>query len=327
MAYAGKKSNRLSESALATLPLLLYLGVSIGLMIADQRQGYGRQARQQLTIVTEPFWWLASAPTRLFRAGREELALRSRLQAENLQRRQALDIAMARIHRLNAVADENQRLRQLLGGTRGYALNVKMASILDIDLDPFRQRLVLDAGSDAGVHLGQALIDSGGVLGQVVEVGKNRATALLVTDAEHAVPVQVARSGLRTIAYGTGHTDQLVLPNIPQSADVRRGDVLITSGIGGQFPAGFPVGTITAVRADKLRLFVIADAKPAAHLERGNEVLLISNLPPTLDMGPPAPALSPAPPVAPAVIDKPVAARAVPTQAPTAPATTEAVRQ
>jgi rod shape-determining protein MreC len=257
-------------------------------------------ARPHLAIVTEPFWWLASAPTRLFRASREELALRSRLQAENEQRRQELDVAIARIHRLNAVADENQRLRQLLGGTRGYSLNVRMASILDIDLDPFRQRLVLDAGSDAGVQLGQALIDSGGVLGQVVEVTGNRATALLVTDPDHAVPVQIARSGLRTIAYGTGHTDQLVLPHIPQSADVRRGDLLITSGIGGRFPAGFPVGTITAVRADKLRLFVIADAQPAAHLDRGNEVLLISNLPPALDMGPPSPALSPAPPAAPA---------------------------
>lgn len=300
MAYAGNKSTRVSESALATLPLLLYLAASIALMVADQRQDYGRQARQHLSIVTEPFWWLASAPTRLFRAAGEEFALRSRLQAENLQRRQELDVAIARIHRLNAVADENQRLRKLLGGTRGYSLNVQMASILDIDLDPFRQRLVLDSGSDAGVKLGQALIDSGGVLGQVVEVSPGRATALLVTDPEHAVPVQVARSGLRTIAYGTGHSDQLLLPNIPQSADVRKGDLLITSGIGGRFPAGFPVGTITGVRADKLRLFVIADAQPAAHLERGNEVLLISNLPPALDMGPPAPGLSPAPPAPPA---------------------------
>jgi len=210
------------------------------------------------------------------------------LQADNRQRREDLDIAIARIHQLQAVADENQRLRQLLGGTRGYSLKVQMVGILDIDLDPFRQRLVLDAGSDSGVQLGQALIDSGGVLGQVVEVGKNRSTALLVTDPDHAVPVQVARSGLRAVAYGTGHSDRLVLPNIPQSADVRKGDVLITSGIGGRFPAGFPVGTITGVQPDKLRLFVTADAQPAAHLERGNEVLLISNRPPMLDVGPPA---------------------------------------
>lgn len=298
MAYAGNKSNRLSDSALTTLPLVFYLALAIALMIADQRLAYGDLVRQKLSIVTEPFWWIASAPMRLFRGGREEFALRSQLQADNHQRRQDLDIAIARIHQLQAVADENQRLRQLLGGTRGYSLKVQMVGILDIDLDPFRQRLVLDAGSESGVQLGQALIDSGGVLGQVVEVGNNRSTALLVTDPDHAVPVQVARSGLRAIAYGTGHSDRLVLPNIPQSADIRKGDVLITSGIGGRFPAGFPVGTITGVQSDKLRLFVTADAKPAAHLERGNEVLLISNRRPLLDVGPPA-AVGHKPPVAP----------------------------
>ena len=303
MAYAGKKSNRLSESALTALPLAFYLMLGLALMIADQRMAYGNQARQKLSLVTEPFWWIASAPMRLFRGGSEELALRSQLQADNRQRRQDLDIAIARIHQLQAVADENQRLRQLLGGTRAYSLKVQMVEILDIDLDPFRQRLVLDSGSDSGVQVGQALIDSGGVLGQVVEVGKNRSIALLVTDPDHAVPVQVARSGLRAIAYGTGRSDRLVLPNIPQSADVRKGDVLITSGIGGRFPAGFPVGTIIGVQPDKLRLFVTADAQPAAHLERGNEVLLISNLPPVLDVGPPSPGLRkpPAVPVVPGV--------------------------
>jgi rod shape-determining protein MreC len=289
VAYAGKKSSRISDSALSTLPLLLYLAMATGLMVADHRHGYGPIARQKMVLVTEPLWWLASAPMRLFRATQENLVLRSQLQEDNLRRRRQLEVAIARIHRLNAVADENVRLRQLLGGTRGYSLNVQMVGIIDIDLDPFRQRLVLDAGSDSGVRIGQALIDSGGVLGQVVEVTHDRATALLITDPDHAVPVQVARSGLRTIAYGTGHSDQLVLPNIPQSADIRKGDVLITSGIGGRFPAGFPVGVITKLRADQLRLFVIGDAQPSAHLERGNEVLLISNLPTEIDIGPPGP--------------------------------------
>ena len=279
----------MSDSALSTLPLLLYLAIGMSLMVADHRDGYGRIARQKMSLVTEPFWWLAAAPMRMFRALRENLVFRSDLQDDNLRKRHDLEVAIARIHRLNAVADENLRLRQLLGGTRGYSLNVRMVGIIDIDLDPFRQRLLLDAGSDSGVEVGQALIDSGGVLGQVIEVGKNRATALLITDPDHAVPVQVARSGLRTIAFGTGHSDRLVLPNIPQSADIREGDLLITSGIGGRFPAGFPVGVVTGLHADKLRLFVIADAQPAAHLERGNEVLLINNLPAAIDVGPPAP--------------------------------------
>jgi len=290
VAYAGKNPSRTSDSALSTLPLLLYLTMASALMVADHRDGYGQVVRQKMALVTGPFWWIASSPVRAFRWTQEAFALRSQLQADNDRKRHDLQLASARIHRLNAVAEENLRLRQLLGGTRGYTLTVRMAGIVDIDLDPFRQRLVLDTGSDSGVQVGQALIDSGGVLGQVVEVTRNRATALLVTDPDHAVPVQVARSGLRTIAYGTGQSDRLVLPNIPQSADIRKGDVLITSGIGGRFPAGFPVGEITGLRADKLRLFVIADARPAAHLERGNEVLLINNLPPAIDVGPPAPA-------------------------------------
>jgi len=295
VAYAGKNTSRISDSALSTLPLLLYLAMAMGLMVADHRHGYGQIARQKFSLVTEPFWWLASSPVRLYRAAKESLVFRQRLQDDNLKRRHDLQIAIARIHRLNAVADENVRLRQLLGGTRGYTLNVQMVGIIDIDLDPFKQRLVLDAGSDDKVQVGQALIDSGGVLGQVVEVSKHRATALLITDPEHAVPVQVARSGLRTIAYGTGHSDRLILPNVPQSADIRTGDLLITSGIGGRFPAGFPVGVVTRLRADNLRLFVIADAQPAAHVERGNEVLLINNMPREIDIGPPAPPLT-APP-------------------------------
>lgn len=327
MAYAGKPPTRTSESVLEALPLMFYLALSIGLMFADQRHGYGTIARQKSAYVTEPLWWLASAPMRLYRGATENLALRSQLQADNQRKRRELQMAQARIHRLMAVADENARLRQLLGGTRGFSLNVSMAGIIDIDLDPFRQRLVLDAGSEDKVRVGQALIDSDGVLGQVVEVSPRRATALLITDPDHAVPVQVARSGLRTIAYGTGSSDRLVLPNIPQSADIRKGDQLITSGIGGRFPAGFPVGTITRLRADKLRLFVIADATPAAHLERGNEVLLISNLPIEVDIGPPGPPPNTVPqvpalealPAAGAASARPVADKPAPAAAGTTP--------
>jgi len=289
VAYPGKAPSR-SDSALSTLPLLMYLAMAIALMIADHRHDFGKIVRDKAALATQPFWWLASSPTMLLRASTETLATRSQLQADNEKKRKDLQMAIARIHRLNAVADENVRLRRLLGGTRGYALDVRMAGIVDIDLDPFRQRLVLDAGQDAGVQVGQALIDSGGVMGQVVEVQPHRSIALLITDPDHAVPVQVARSGLRTIAYGTGRTDVLTLPNIPQSADVKVGDVLITSGIGGRFPAGFPVATITKLNPDQLRLFVVGEAIPAAHIDRGNEVLLIGNLPPATDVGPPSPA-------------------------------------
>ena len=315
MAYPGSPAARLSEGAGGTLPLLAYLALATLLMVGDHRGGFANQARQKLSVLAEPVWWLAAAPGRLVDAGRELTSSRGSLLAENEQLRRELQVNASRLHRMAAVAEENQRLRELLGGTRGYRLTAQLVGIIDIDLDPSRQRILLDAGSDEGVVVGQAMIDAGGVLGQVVEVTPRRATALLVTDPEHAVPVQVARSGLRTIAFGTGRSDQLRLPNIPQSADIRVGDRLVTSGIGGRFPAGFPVGVVEAVHPDDTRLFVVAEARPAAFIDRSMEVLLVSNAIDQTDVGPAAPP----PPEAP-VADQPVDEAAVAEPAPAEPA-------
>ena len=289
MAYPASPASRLSEGAGTTLPLLAYLALATLLMVADQRGGFADIARSRLSTLAEPVWWVASSPGRIIDGAREMFATRSDLQEENARLRRDLQVSNARLHRLSAVAEENLRLRELLGGTRGYRLSARLAGIVDVDLDPTRQRIVLDAGTDQGVEVGQAMIDAGGVLGQVIEVSSGHATALLLTDPEHAVPVQVARSGLRTIAFGTGRTDVLRLPNIPQSADIRVGDRLVTSGIGGRFPAGFPVGVVERLQPDDTRLFVVAEARPAARLDRGVEVLLVSNTLDAVDDGPPLP--------------------------------------
>jgi rod shape-determining protein MreC len=289
LAYPGSTAARLSESAGGTLPLLAYLALAVVLMVADQRGGFASQARQKLSVLAEPVWWLAASPGRLAEGAGKTLRSRQELQDENQRLLRELQVSASRLHRLVAVAEENQRLRELLGGTRGYRLTAQLVGIMDIDLDPSRQRIMLDAGSDAGVFVGQAMIDAGGVLGQVVEVTPRRATALLLTDPDHAIPVQVVRSGLRTIAFGTGGTDRLRLPNIPQSGDIRVGDRLVTSGIGGRFPAGFPVGVVEELHPDDTRLFVVAEVRPAARLDRGLEVLLVSNTLDEVDVGPEAP--------------------------------------
>lgn len=289
MPTAGPAAARLSESALGTLPLLGYLALAAILMVSDHRGGIGSALRQRASVLAEPVWWLASAPQRASTQLGEYWRDHADLREDNLRLRRELNVSTARLQRLAAVSEENQRLRALLGGTRGYRLSAQLAGIVGVDLDPWRQRLQLDVGSDDGVEIGQALLDSGGVLGQVVEVTPRRATALLVTDPEHAVPVQVVRSGLRAIAYGSGRRDQLVLPNIPQSADIQVGDRLVTSGIGGRFPAGFPVGTVQAMHPDDTRLFLVAEAIPAARLDRGSEVLLVKNTPDEASYGPPLP--------------------------------------
>ncbi len=290
MAYSGSSTPRFGADGGGTLRLLTYLALGVALMVSDHRGGVLSRIRQNATVAVEPVWWLASLPARAIAFTQAAISNQTRLNRDNLALQQQLLLAQAKIERLQALADENQRLRALLGGTRGDRLAVQLASIIDIDLDPARQRIVLDVGANQGVHPGQAVIDAGGVLGQVMTVTPTRATALLVTDPDHAVPVQAVRSGLRLIAYGSGHSDRLLAPNIPLSGDLKVGDELITSGIGGRFPAGFPVGTVVSLAPDANHAFVEATLTPAARLDRSGDVLLVWNLADTGEaVGPPAP--------------------------------------
>lgn len=291
MVYASSSAKRFSDSASETLPLLAYLILACVLMLVDHRMGIGVQTRAQLSTVIEPVWWLASLPSRMWTGVDDELATRQALQESNEKLQHELQIVNARMQRISAINDENQRLRELLNASRNGNLQVQMVSILDVDLNPYRQRIVLNAGSNQGVKIGQAIMDAGGILGQVIEVSGNKATALLVTDADHAIPVQVARSGFRSIAFGTGEANALVISDIPQSADIRKGDILVTSGMGGRFPAGFPVAIIESLNPNETGLFMVGKAKPAARLDRGLEVLLINEIIPS---PPPLPPPTPA---------------------------------
>jgi rod shape-determining protein MreC len=288
---------RNTDDGIGALRLMALLALAGLLMALDHRGGWLADVRVQAQRVVEPLWWLASLPGRAIGAMGEGAQTNAALREDNQRLRQALLVADARLARSAAIAQENARLRELLDGTRGYQLSVQLAAVLDIDLDPFRQRVVLDLGADDGVAVGRALIDAGGVVGQVIEVMPRRSVALLVTDPDHAVPVQVVRSGLRLVAFGTG--SGLRLPNIPQSGDIQVGDVLVTSGLGGRFPAGFPVGTVTAFGPDESNTFGLAMAAPAARLDRSGEMLLVTATPlaEALDDGPlpPLPPLPPAP--------------------------------
>jgi rod shape-determining protein MreC len=287
-----------ADTGVGPIRLLVYLLAAVGLMVADHRTALLERARNHALAFVQPVYALATLPSLAARAASDFFASRERLQVERDDFQRRLLIAEARLSRLQAVQVENLRLRELLNGTRGLQLGVQVASVLDVDLDPFRHRILLDAGSQRGAREGMALIDAGGVVGQILKVTSFTSTALLISDPNHSVPVQVVRTGLRTIAYGTGRTDELVLPNIPQSADLANGDQLVTSGIGGRFPAGLAVGEITAITADDTRLFLVASARPAARLDRSGEVLLLSMSESMPDFGPPIELMS-APPESP----------------------------
>jgi rod shape-determining protein MreC len=293
-AYAGSPAPKPGDVA-GTLRLLAYLALAIALVVLDHRGGWLAQLRARSEVLVQPVWWLAGLPGRLGDDLRENTTTRDALIAENHMLHNALMISGARLARLQAAAAENARLRGLLAAAQRGGLDVQLAPILDVDLDPTRQRLVLDAGSRDGIAIGQCVIDAGGLLGQIVALTPQTATVLLLTDPDHAVPVVDARNGVRLVAYGQGRSDRLQLPNIPISSDVKVGDAVVTSGLGGRFPAGFPVGTIVALRPDESRAFLVGDMRPAAQLDRGRDVLLLRKDAAAVSMQR-APALAPATP-------------------------------
>ena len=293
-----------AEGAVSTLRLIVYLALAVALMVLDHRRNYLESVRRVAGTLVEPVYRLASLPAQLARATRTAVVTQDELASENRALREQLLLAQARLNRLDALVAQNERLKNLLDAQKNLGLSVQLAHLINVDLDPSRHRIVLDVGANQGCTVGQPLIDAHGVMGQIVEVLPNTSIAMLLSDATHAIPVVVERTGLRTIAYGSGEIDRLQLPNIPISADVRVGDKLLTSGLGGRFPAGFPVGEIRKVSPDRSGMFTAAEAQPAAALDRSAEVLLLRDQP--QPYGPPPPSEAVGPPIeSPAAASRP----------------------
>lgn len=261
--------------AAGVLRLLAFLILATALMVFDHRGGWLHAGRTQAETLVQPLWWLAGLPARIGNALSDNAATLGQLTEDNARLRRELLLAAARNARLRTAAAENDRLRGLLDTAERRRLDVQLAGVIDIDQDSSRQRLLLDVGSRAGVHPGQTVIDAGGLMGQVISTTPGTATVLLLADSEHAVPVLVARSGVRLVVYGTGDSHLLKLGDIPRSADLRVGDTLLTSGLGGRFPPGLTVGRVGALHAGDARAFLEADVIPAAQFDRGRDVLLL----------------------------------------------------
>ncbi|MCC4605584.1 rod shape-determining protein MreC [Xanthomonas campestris] len=283
--YAGPPVASRPGEATSTLRLLVYLVLAVVLIALDSRGGWLSQVRLQANLLIQPIWAVAGLPGRIGSQVRDNAATHAQLVEETRDLRNQLLVANARLTRLQTAALDNAQLRELLNVAERRGLDVQLAPILDIDLDPTRQRLLLDAGSRDGVLLGQAVIDAGGLMGQVIEVTPLHSTVLLLTDPDHAVPVSVARNGVRLIVYGRG--DRLELRDIPLSAGVQVGDEIVTSGLGGRFPAGFPVGKVSELHPDDTHAFLVGELTPAAKLDRGRDVLLLrAGKPLRVGMGP-----------------------------------------
>jgi rod shape-determining protein MreC len=247
-------------------------------MIADAQERHLGWLRSTLTVAVYPLQWLAAQPTRLardldsqFATGADLRERNSLLESENLALR-------GQMQRFLALQAENSRLRDLLGSSFKVSDRVLVAELLQVELDPYRQQVLVDKGTVSGVYVGQPVLDANAVMGQVVVANPLTATVLLITDADHALPVQINRNGLRTIATGTGLVNQLRLHHLPKNADVRVGDLLVTSGMGGVFPPGYPVAQVVEVADDPNSPFATVQAVPTARLDRSHEVLLVWTL-------------------------------------------------
>jgi rod shape-determining protein MreC len=266
---------------------VLYCLLALALIIVDKRYDHLGKIRRLLSVVAYPVQIAVASPFEGWHWFRDSVSTRDALRADKTKLEAELRVAQFRLQRYEALEAETQRLRALRDNTAGVTDRFVIGDVMSVDLDAFRERVLVDKGAGDGIYVGQAVLDSGGVFGQVARVGQLTSEVILVSDAAHAIPVQINRNGLRTVAVGTGDTNRLKLPYLPTSADVVAGDLLVTSGLGGGFPAGYPVGTIAEVKRDPAQSLADVDVKPAAALDRSKELLFVWLKPQAAELPPP----------------------------------------
>jgi rod shape-determining protein MreC len=249
--------------------------LSLALMVVDHLSGYLDEVRSGLTVLVTPVIVAADLPKRTAIGIQEMFQTRDDMRRRIDTLEQELLLLKAKTEKMSALAAENNRLRDLLGSAAKLQDNVLVAELIGVDPDPERHEVTVDKGSAEGVFVGQAVLDAQGLMGQVIEVSPFVSKVLLISDLSHSVPVQVSRSNLRLIAQGTGVTRQLELMHVQDTADIREGDLLVSSGLGRRFPAGYPVGVVNHVHHDPGRPFAEVTATPSALLERSRHVLLV----------------------------------------------------
>lgn len=257
------------------LRLFLAVIVAIVLIVADSRLGTFVKIRNYMDTAVSPFYFLANGPRKVLDSVSETLATRQQLELENRALRQELLLKNSDILLLGQFKQENARLRELLGSPLRQDEHKMVTQVISTGSDPYSDQVVIDKGSDNGVYEGQPVISDKGVVGQVVAVAKMTSRVLLICDASHALPIQVLRNDIRVIAAGSGCTDDLQLEHLPGNTDIRVGDVLVTSGLGGRFPEGYPVAVVSSVKVDNQRAYTVIQARPTAGLQRLRYLLLL----------------------------------------------------
>lgn len=264
--------NRDSHPGLRVFILIVF---SITLMILDMRVAAVSHVRNALSITLVPLQYVVSEPIKLIDKIANMVSSHDVLLKENLNLKAQQLLLKAQVQRLLALEMENNQLKALLKSSAQLQGKMLIAQLLAVDVDPFIHQVVLDKGSRNNVYVGQPVLDANGVLGKVIQVGLYTSRVLLVNDRHSGVPILVTRNGVRAIAMGDSFTGKMRLINVPQTADIKQGDILVTSGLGDDFPEGYPLGRVASVVKDPGLQFAIIMVEPSASLDRARHVLLV----------------------------------------------------
>ncbi|WP_279387525.1 rod shape-determining protein MreC [Marinobacterium mangrovicola] len=249
------------------------------LIVSDLNWSKMREGRAWMSLVVTPLQWLVDLPSRAADNLSGVLVSRTTLLSDNERlRTEALQLER-KVQQNASLMAENIRLRELLDAGQRVDEPVRLVELIGVNPDPFQHEVIINHGSEDSVYDGQPVLDAGGVMGQVVSLSHYTSRVMLITDARAAIPVEVNRNGFRAIALGKGVLGELELEHVPDTADVREGDLLVTSGLGGRFPRGYPVGIVGEVVRDPGQQFVQVRARPSARLDKSRHLLLVGNKP------------------------------------------------
>lgn len=255
--------------------LILLSALSVALMILDHRGHHLEKIRAGLNVLAYPIQLIAAAPAYVGGGIADFFTTRGTLRQDNeklLAERQVLN---AKVQQFDALEEENARLRRMLGSAAQVADKAIAAELIEVSSEPFTRKIVVAKGGRDGVYVGQSVIDAHGIMGQVTQVASQVSRVTLITDAGHAIPVLDNRSGLRMLVFGTGNPDTLKVPYLTSASDIKEGDLLVSSGMGGTFPPGYPVAQVSKIVNDPNEAFLAITVKPAAQLNHGKQVMLI----------------------------------------------------
>lgn len=272
---SGQNRSRPQRGPIPGLRFALFAFLSVALMFLDQRGGWLERVRYGLQAAAYPLQLAMNSPSAAWNWTRQIFEARAELQAENRRLRDTNRRLELQTLRYAALERENAQLRGLRQMLPGVAEKWLPGEVIGVESSTLRQRMTVSRGAVNGVFKAQAVVGDGGLLGQTLRVGPWSTEVILISDPEHAVPVQVARNGLRTIAVGTGDISTVTLPYLPIQSDVRAGDLLVTSGLGGVFPAGYPVAKVASVRRDGSSPLAQVQATPLARLDRDRLVAFV----------------------------------------------------